>query len=611
MRTSVLYRYLTRRLAARPLSALLIPLFLPCSAKAAGSHTDALPDTLPATETVLSESWTRYYLDAFSLPPDLETVRLVCRAWFAALWDVFTGLSFEKTDLWLSTGWYMLLLPVIAGLGAVWLLGRGRSAPTAWNAACRRLAWCVCPLIGVGSALLCLAFTASASAEPGFLLLAAGSASLPWALSPALPKDNIAARLAMLPRLYAPAVFAIFLCAFYAPVQLSLPLWATVLLLSLFSILCRPGEAGQAEGKNSFSERGLPMIFYLLALLPLLAGYARLSMCVFLILCVLTNVIITGAALARLLDLAAKSLSAKESGVLRQALLQSLILPLAWSFALFSALPCLLSLPGGAHMLGSALYFVYDIGGFSLNLLKVLLIIPLFFLFRALSGLGRASLEHLPERLPGLERGVIPPLCNIMSYGMWLLFALLTLGMLGLNLSSLAMVAGGLSVGVGFGLQHLFSNMVSGVMLIAGRSILVGDYVEIGGTAGIVTAINIRATTLETAERALVYVPNSTIMSGQFINWTRGGRSTRRSLSLSLPAGIDSAAAARLILDTAGRHPKVLAEPTPSVYLNKFGVGGLEFILYVDIDDVAHTGEVLSDLRFALERSLAVPGACP
>jgi small-conductance mechanosensitive channel len=245
----------------------------------------------------------------------------------------------------------------------------------------------------------------------------------------------------------------------------------------------------------------------------------------------------------------------------------------------------------------------YTVGEASFDFSKILIIVVLFFLFRSFISLGRASLEHLPERLPNIERGVIPPLGTMLTYGLWALFAIIALGMLGVNFTSLAVVAGGLSVGIGFGMQNIFNNLISGLMLIFGRTLLVGDFVEIGGAAGTVRAISIRSTTIETAERALVYVPNSIIMAGQFINWTRASRLVRRSVIIGVAYESDTELVKSIMLEAAKKQDHVLQSPPPAVLFSNFGDNALEFTLNVFIDDLDYALSTLSALRFELDRA--------
>lgn len=111
------------------------------------------------------------------------------------------------------------------------------------------------------------------------------------------------------------------------------------------------------------------------------------------------------------------------------------------------------------------------------------------------------------------------------TYGLWTLFALFTLKALGFGLENLAVIAGGLSVGIGFGMQTIVNNFLSGLILIFSRTLHEGDVIDVGNLQGVVRKISVRATTVETFDNAIIFVPNSEFVSNRLINWTRNGAS--------------------------------------------------------------------------------------
>jgi small-conductance mechanosensitive channel len=336
------------------------------------------------------------------------------------------------------------------------------------------------------------------------------------------------------------------------------------------------------------------------------AGYARIAILLFMFLFALVNALILGNALAALLDALAGRLFPQNRAPVIRAVAEAAARPAAWLLALLCAVPWLWAAPGAFPLLRHILASNYTVGEASIDFSLILILLLGFFLVRSLVRFGQASLDHLPERMPYIERGVIPPLRNVFVYGVWALFAICCLALFGVDFTSLAVVAGGLSVGIGFGLQNLFSNMVSGLMLIFGRTLLVGDYVEVAGAAGTVRAINIRSTTIETPDRALVYVPNSAIMAGQFVNWTRKSRAVRRSVSVGVAYGSPTELVRDLLARAALENPHVL--PPPVVYFQNFGDSALEFQLLFVIDDIDNASGVLSEVRLAVDRLFAGHG---
>src|SRR5829696_8047630 len=188
---------------------------------------------------------------------------------------------------------------------------------------------------------------------------------------------------------------------------------------------------------------------------------------------------------------------------------------------------------------------------------------------------------------------------------------------LGLSLDRLAIVAGALSVGIGFGLQSIVNNFVSGLILLWERPIRVGDLVVVGDGEGYVRRINVRATEIETFDRSTVIVPNSNLISGVVKNRVRSDRTGRVIAPVSVPRSADPVRAAQIIADCARAHADVLREPPPRVLFKKIGDAWLEFDLVCFVADVDFGSRVQSELNFAVfqrlsaEHIIAPPPAPP
>ena len=185
---------------------------------------------------------------------------------------------------------------------------------------------------------------------------------------------------------------------------------------------------------------------------------------------------------------------------------------------------------------------------------------------------------------------------------------------LGLSLDRLAIVAGALSVGIGFGLQSIVNNFVSGLILLWERPIRVGDLVVVGDGEGYVRRINVRATEIETFDRSTVIVPNSSLISGVVKNRVRSDRTGRVIAPVSVPRTADPVRAAEIIAECARAHAEVLKEPPPRVLFKKIGDAWFEFDLVCFVADVNFQARVQSELNFALfqrltaEHIIAPPG---
>jgi small-conductance mechanosensitive channel len=226
---------------------------------------------------------------------------------------------------------------------------------------------------------------------------------------------------------------------------------------------------------------------------------------------------------------------------------------------------------------------------------------------------GRALLKEKVLNRRSIERGLKDSILTIASYLGWALGLLLALGMLGVNTTSLAVIFGALSIGIGFGLQNIFNNFISGLILLFERPIQVGDYVEVGGLWAEVKKINVRSTVVQTFDNASVIIPNSEFISQQVTNWSFKDKRMRRNLEVGVAYGSDVDLVEKTLTEIALETPGVLKYPQPNVIFVDHADSALIFRLriWVDVDDY---WTVASRIRFDIDRrfrELAIEIAFP
>jgi small-conductance mechanosensitive channel len=187
---------------------------------------------------------------------------------------------------------------------------------------------------------------------------------------------------------------------------------------------------------------------------------------------------------------------------------------------------------------------------------------------------------------------------------------LLTLNLARIPLSVFAFLGGALAIGVGFGTQTIIKNFISGMILLVERRVQVGDTIEIDGVSGVVTAVDLRSSTVRSGDGKDTLVPNSVLLEQKVTNWTLYDSKVRRSVKVGVAYGTPMRDAAEAIEDCAKRHGNVLPNPPPQVLFEDFGDSAQVLTLYfwVELSDKVNAPQVASDLRFIIDKRLAEAG---
>ncbi len=222
------------------------------------------------------------------------------------------------------------------------------------------------------------------------------------------------------------------------------------------------------------------------------------------------------------------------------------------------------------------------LGPVKLTTLSVVAAILALYLGFWLSRLLRGFMDFRIFPRTGFDAGVQYTITTTLHYVVLLLAALMALSLLGFPLTNLALVAGALGVGIGFGLQNIVNNFVSGLILLFERPIKVGDLLVIDGQWGTVREIRVRSTVFETSERSVLIIPNSQLISGKVLNWTHYGRGINRlTLKIGVACDSDVRRVTQLLTDICRANDRVVHDPPPQIHFSAYGDSTLDFTIWV------------------------------
>jgi potassium-dependent mechanosensitive channel len=243
--------------------------------------------------------------------------------------------------------------------------------------------------------------------------------------------------------------------------------------------------------------------------------------------------------------------------------------------------------PSPIETWGRVVGWGFTVAGLQVTVGRILFAAVLVYLAATASWLARTIVSTRVTHGWGVERGVAESINALVHYAVITLGILLALGALGMELQNFAIVAGALGVGIGFGLQNVVNNFVSGLILLFERPVRVGDTVEIGEEWGTIKKIGLRSTVVVTFSQSELIVPNGDLVSEKVTNWTLSNPVTRLAIPVGVAYGSDVQKVLRILIEAAPAHPAVVEEPAPMALFTGFGDSSLDFELRIWVREIA------------------------
>ncbi len=243
--------------------------------------------------------------------------------------------------------------------------------------------------------------------------------------------------------------------------------------------------------------------------------------------------------------------------------------------------------------------------GASLTLGQLLTAALWLYIFLILAWVMEEVMNKVVMPRTQVEPGMIHSIITISRYLIIGVGVLLVFSTLGVNLTSLALIGTGLSVGIGFGLQQIIANFISGIMLQFEQSLRPGDVIEVNGQLGTVEKLTIRYTLVRTADNVEIIIPNEIFLTTQLTNYTKTEVLTRVSVPVGVGYDSDPKQVRTILLETAAKHGRVREDPSPTVFFDGFGDSSLNFDLAVWVEQPLYRRSLRSDLYFMIWEALA------
>ncbi|MFC4347546.1 mechanosensitive ion channel family protein [Kordiimonas lipolytica] len=247
---------------------------------------------------------------------------------------------------------------------------------------------------------------------------------------------------------------------------------------------------------------------------------------------------------------------------------------------------------------------------FAVSPYKILKALTVVILFMWLASVLSDQFEKRMIKITSIRSSNRELITKAVTLIIYFLATVVALDIMGIDLTALTVIGGAIGIGVGFGLQKITSNFISGIILLAEKSVELDDLVELSdGTQGFVRHAGARYTLVETFDGKEVMVPNEDFITNRVINWTLTNTKGRVEIAVGVAYGSDLDKVKEILLEAASEHPRCSAEPKPQCFLDEFGDSSINFSLYFWVDDVTEgRREPKSDVQFAIWRKFQAAG---
>lgn len=411
-------------------------------------------------------------------------------------------------------------------------------------------------------------------------------------------------------RVFVPVLFASLALLTFTPLILTLSfIWTLILVCTIYYLIKTPKTSCKI---SNYILTGF-LIVNIIGILITPNGLARLSILITLLYICLGVGIYLAFGIIRLAKIVQEYLQTRQQNAFAYELAYAFLFPILLLIGLIIPFTWILAYPGGMYIIKNFSNFDFNFGSFSVNSFQIFTILIVFYITKSIiKFLNNFIDNNLSSNKDSAMSTLTAPIKTTVNFGCWGLFILYALNVLGFSLTSITVVAGGLSVGVGLGLQSFVQNIFSGFSLIFGRNIREGDIVDVAGINGVIQKISLRATQVRTFDNAVVFVPNSAFLASTFVNWTHNGKMVRKSIMLGVAYGTDLNLVTDTVMTIVKNDPDVLKNPEPTILFMDFGASSLDFELRIWVADINNAAGIMAKIRYEIneafkEKNIEIP----